>query len=538
MDVLRAHNTSPMSDDTTLKSYEDVPYDAAPEFETHPDTLGTLAYLHGMDPAPVARCRVLELGCATGGNLIPVALLNPDSTFVGIDLSPRQISQAQNVSAALNLKNTDFRAASITDVDPSWGQFDYVLCHGVYSWVPPFVQDKILDICAKNLSPYGVAYVSYNCYPGWRQRTVLRDLFKYRCRDIPDSRDKIAESRRFLAKLADSIPNDEGTYAKMLKEEVRILDTVRDTYILHEFLEDNNEPLHFHEFAARCAAHGLQYLSEASPWHGAHGRRAKMVESLLGRPAADVVELEQVLDFLVNRTFRRSLLVHADVALTRPMIPSRIRDTHVLGLARPGSEKPDLYTDKEEVFNTPYRTSVTTNSPMVKTALALANAVWPQPVPFPALAAETRRRLAENSPRTPHEDLDAHLSVALMQAYPGRLIELYRSPPSFSRVVSEKPEAFPFARIQAADGLPMLTNVMHRLVQVESDVDRLLISLLDGTRTPRDLAHALLSTLQRGDTQLTKDGNPVTDASTLQSFINEYLPDALSRFARTALLIR
>ena len=85
----------------------------------------------------IRRCRVLELGCASGGNLIPMAMDFPDSEFLGIDLSARQIEAGKVHLANLKPRNIELRAASIMDVDAGYGQFDYIICHGVFSWVPP-----------------------------------------------------------------------------------------------------------------------------------------------------------------------------------------------------------------------------------------------------------------------------------------------------------------------------------------------------------------------------------------------------------------
>src|SRR5262249_12745352 len=177
-----------------LTTYDQVPYDARPRYATHPDCLATLAVLLGMKPAPVDRCRVLEVGCATGGNLIPLAQALPQSTFVGFDLAPRQIEQGRRVAAAAGLGNIDLRPVGILDVDQSVGQFDYILCHGVYSWVGPDVRDAILRLCRDRLAPQGVAYVSYNTYPGWHLRAPIRDLMRYHVRDIPGRQDQIAQA--------------------------------------------------------------------------------------------------------------------------------------------------------------------------------------------------------------------------------------------------------------------------------------------------------------------------------------------------------
>jgi len=105
-------------------SYDEVPYGSNVFHDTHPDSLATWATLLGMQPPPVERCRVLELGCGTGANLMPMAQDLPGSHFVGIDLSPRQIAMGQEVVEALHLRNLELKAVSVLDVDASFGQFD------------------------------------------------------------------------------------------------------------------------------------------------------------------------------------------------------------------------------------------------------------------------------------------------------------------------------------------------------------------------------------------------------------------------------
>src|SRR5262245_19330419 len=143
-------------------SYDEVPYHSYPFPETHPERMATIAHLFGLKAPDVANCRVLELGCASGGNILPMAERLSNSKFVGIDLSKRQVEAGKHAISQLGLANIELRYGSIMEVDDSWGQFDYVICHGVFAWVPTAVQDKILEVCRRNLTPDGVAYVSYN----------------------------------------------------------------------------------------------------------------------------------------------------------------------------------------------------------------------------------------------------------------------------------------------------------------------------------------------------------------------------------------
>ena len=127
---------------TNQNTYDLVPYESNPFPQTHPDRLAVIATLLGMRPANPAKCRVLEIGCASGGNLIPLALVYPESTFVGIDLSQVQVAEGQETVRALGLTNVDLKTMNILDFPADAGKFDFILCHGVYSWIPPPVSRK------------------------------------------------------------------------------------------------------------------------------------------------------------------------------------------------------------------------------------------------------------------------------------------------------------------------------------------------------------------------------------------------------------
>ena len=179
-------------------TYDEVPYDSLPVPGSHPDRLSTVARLPGMDVPAVDVSRVLELGCAGGGNLIPMAIGLPRAQFTGVDLSPVQVADGETVIRALQLSNVKLVAASVMDIDESFGEFDYIIAHGIYSWVPNAVQEKILDICQRNLAPRGVAYVSYNTLPGWRTRGMIRDLMRYHALQFETAGERVPQARAML----------------------------------------------------------------------------------------------------------------------------------------------------------------------------------------------------------------------------------------------------------------------------------------------------------------------------------------------------
>lgn len=137
--------------------YDEVFYPGHVYGLTHPNHLATIAAVYGMQPAPVERCRVLELGCGVGGNLLPMAFQYPDSEFIGVDLSGVTIERGQRNIATLGVSNIKLLHCDIMNVDASFGQFDYIIAHGVYSWVPPAVREKMMTIFKHNLAPRGSA---------------------------------------------------------------------------------------------------------------------------------------------------------------------------------------------------------------------------------------------------------------------------------------------------------------------------------------------------------------------------------------------
>jgi SAM-dependent methyltransferase len=316
--------------------YDTVPYPSLSYAQSHPDRLATVATLLGMAPAPVDRCRVLELGCAGGWNLIPMAYGLPGSEFVGIDNSARQIAEGQAIVKALDLPNIDLKPLDILDADASLGQFDYVIAHGVFSWVPKEVQDAILELCKRNLAPNGVAYISYNAYPGWRMLGIIRDMMLYHTRALSDPQEKAIEARALLDFLAESVPAESGAYgsflnmyAQMLQGELKGSSHRGNSFLLHDELEEVNEPFYFYEFAERAANYGLQYLGEAEMRSMMDTNFPPQVSAGLRQISNSVIDLEQYMDFLRNQTFRKTLLCHDDVVLSRTLTTDQLRSFYV-----------------------------------------------------------------------------------------------------------------------------------------------------------------------------------------------------------------
>jgi len=270
--------------------YDVVPYRTFPRRQTHPDRLAALATLFGMSPKPVTRCRMLEIGCGNGGNLIPLAYHLPESEFVGVDLARGAIAAGRRMARDLGLRNVDLRAADLRTIGEADGKFDYIMAHGVYSWVPAEVRDALLAVCRARLSPQGVAYISYNVFPGRYPRHALRQMLLHETRGIADPRRRLAAARRFPETAA--LPDD---------------------VLFHDDLAAVNEPSWFHEFLEHAGRHRLQFLGEADP-HEMFDPRGRLQDT----------EGEQREDCRKQRSFRQTLLCHARVPLRRKVTAAQM----------------------------------------------------------------------------------------------------------------------------------------------------------------------------------------------------------------------
>jgi SAM-dependent methyltransferase len=463
-------------------TYDELPYDDKPIRVTHPDNLAAIATLYGMRPAPPETSRVLELGCAAGHNLIAMAVSLPNAHFTGIDLSPRQIADGAVTVTALGLPNVALKHLSLLDVDDAFGQFDYIIAHGVYSWVPPPVQDKLLSVCARHLAPSGVAYVSYNTFPGWHQRGMVREMLAYHVGQFTEARQRVEQARAFLTFIIDSRPPQMNvtTYHRLLTDEAELLRDAADSYLFHEHLEEVNQPLYFHEFMARASAKGLQYLAEARPHLPLEVFPAE-TQDVLGEMGADPVRKEQYLDFLRNCTFRRTLLCHAAQTLDRAGPAELMAAFRFTNTAWPPSRDFDV-TGAAVVEFSGDGVQASTNSPLVKAALAELCEAWPRAVPFGALLERVWDRLKGGSAQPlQKEDIPEALAAALLRCYHINLIRLHVFDPPFVLNISERPRASALARMQAARGQLLISNLCQAFVRLDQR-DCVLLTHLDGSR--------------------------------------------------------
>jgi len=512
--------------------YDALPYHGSFIPMTHPDQMATMAVLHGMEPPPVVHCRVLEIGCTDGGNLLTIAQSLPNASFLGVDLSPRQVAEGQATLQELGVANVELRTLDLTRIDATYGLFDYIICHGVYSWVTGPVRDKILEICSRNLAPNGVAYIGYNTYPGWHSRMMLRDLMLFHTQGISDPTKRVQQARAILDFVSRSSVPQDSLRARYLLEETKRLENFADTYIFHDYLAEENHPVYFHEFIAHAASAGLRYLSR-SIFSLDELRLSSDFRDVISQFGPDVVRREQYVDFVLYRSFRQSLLCHAGLKTHGSPLPEAIRSLHLVAMARPENPAPDLRTQAREPFLTFHGDRLSVDEPLLKSALLALHRLWPRSTGFEDLWASTLELLGRSEATA--DSNRAEFAMKLLQCHVMRLLNVHTFEPPIATEPGERPRTGALARRNAARGERVVSLRNH--ISVLEEIDGLVLPLLDGSRDQAAVVGELAQAVEAGKLNLESNGKPVTEPAAVHEALESIVRSSFLRLADQALLI-
>jgi methyltransferase-like protein/2-polyprenyl-3-methyl-5-hydroxy-6-metoxy-1,4-benzoquinol methylase len=519
--------TMPDLIELTQLQYDEVPYASHPFPQTAPEHTAAVVHLFGLSVPEIATARVLELGCAAGGNLIPMAVRYPDLKAVGLDLSGVQIQQGKDRITELGISNVELRQADLAEVNTeSLGEFDFIICHGVYSWVPPQVQEAILRICKQNLAPDGIAYVSYNTYPGWKAKEILRDAMVIRGNTRTTPSERLSYARGMIDFLKHVAPQN-GVLAKVLEEHAPTLDHYQDHYLLHEYLEPINAPCYFQEFLKRAGQHQLGYVAEASPaTMFVSNFRPEISEPLLKEFGQSQEMLEQYLDFVVNRTFRQTLLVHDDKAknIRYQLSWERFHTLHFAAhlLRRDGLSRLD---GSRQAYVHPSG-MIELSGAATKSAMDVLSSAWPSSIFYPDLVKAVKENLQEANLSLPESAIETEICGLLELLVIRGLTEMRTKPVIIQNAANACIDIHPAIRkstlLSQNEVLPTTFNWWHQMVAL-SVVERYLVPHLDGTNDKAALARLLQTHVADGQVSFSRNGQPIVDPDELSASIGEHI---------------
>ena len=456
--------------------YDALPYPGYSFPQSHPARLAAQATLRGLRPPLVETARVLELGSGDGGNVVPMAFGLPDAAFVGVDLNEKALARGRALARALNLTNVDLVQGDLEELTLD-GPFDYVVAHGVYSWVSPAARDNVLALAGAALSDHGVLYVSYNAKPGGHLRQIVRELMQFATRYETDPR-RIVERARGAVRLVQQAQGPSDVYGVFLDEYLTKVLERSDAGVFHDDLEVYNEAVYLEQIVEHAGRHGLQYLADAEMRESSFGNLAPGVADALDalEPRTEV-EQEQALDFLRVRMYRQTLFCRSDAPRNDLPEQSTLESLHAYSPLHPEDANASLRDESLVQFVGRHDARMKTDHPAVKQAFAALGEAWPGPR---AIADLTRAS----------DDPDA-VRQALLGGHTAGLVQLTSHAPAIASDPSGKPRVSALARAQADRGDVAVTNLKHERIPVADENGRALIKLCDGTRDRAALHEAM-----------------------------------------------
>ena len=516
--------------------YDQVLYPPAVYPEAHPDRLATVGTLRGMDPAPLRGCRVLELGCGTGENLIPLALNFPGGEFIGLDLARDPVTLGAASIAELGLTNIQLHPVNLCDADVErFGSFDYIIAHGLYSWVPKLTRERILALCRELLTPHGIAYISYNAYPGNHLHDLARGIIRFHTRRCGSPPEKVQRARAILKFLAESrlVPNP---YVNALGFEFERVAKQQDEVFFHDDLGEINQPFYFHEFISAARRHNLQFLGEAG-CDDLHSENftADALTKLSGLEQEEELIREQYKDFLIGRAFRRTLLCRSEVDLAPVFLPERISKLYASCDATPVDRKV-TGEPMGALFRRPNGAELETNHGLVAASFRYLCSEWPCSVAFGLVLDHARREAAGNGGSPGLEDQASLLAQAWTNAYKGGFLQLHTNFPRVVNKVSVYPECSALVRFQLRR-TGAVTNQLHQRVRFDDPLSRDVAQLLDGSRDEEAITHIILESVRTGQAEIRENNAKVTDPCRIAAALKLQIREVLAALARQGLLI-
>ncbi len=503
------------------ESYDELPYDSYSFPMSHPEHLCIIATLMGYEYPDFTRAKVLELGCAGGGNLLPIAIDNPEAEFIGIDLSPVQIAEANQHKKALDLSNIEFKTFDIMDIEKDFGEFDFIIAHGVFSWVPDLVRDKILKIINQNLSEKGLAYISWNVMPGWSAQKTIRDILLSHTKIYDKAEEKVEHAKLLMDFLSENMLDESCLKSSIIRINDKFKEEGNDSYILHEYLEHSNNQFYFSEFNKMLEDNKLKYVGDSAISSMNPERFNQETTNFL--KSLDPLTKEQYTDYITGNPFRGSIVTKASNKQKKVDIEQLKKMYYYTKL------KCDLDYDKVSIKDE-ISFSEVGSSFCIKSSDSITNSLLLEMSKTRFYAYSFGQMLAIIEKKLTGYDKNI-LSKSLLSALVRYILNGALKPTlkksRHSVEIPDKPEAYILARYQASlPNIYKVTTFLHTTAQI-NDNEKILLQFLNGKNDIKKISELFYEYIDNNKISLKNNGLMVTSPSEKIKLVENLVKDSL-----------
>jgi methyltransferase-like protein/SAM-dependent methyltransferase len=500
-------------------------FESLPSPERHISRLATIGTLFGLEVTNPESAKVLEIACGTGRNLIPQATQYPNAYFYGFDFDPKSIEKAVYFKELLKLTNINFEEKSIQAYNNFKDKFDYIICHGFFSWVPENLRATILKVCKNCLSDNGIVYISHNALPGWFERSKIQQLL-IRDSSKKSQEEQVADAKRMLN---NRLINQQYESEKQ-KIEIENCLKQSDAFIFHELLNPDTRAYHLSQISELTAKENLYYLGDSLPKRMRYPRFEEIIQFELEGDKKRLrlytrIQKEQYIDQLYSLSFRGSIFCHKN--LSNDCIDfSKLQNLYLSSPLLPKENQIDIFSDLPVTFFGPQESSAEINKAFMKAFFLNFRQTWPNPVPFSELYSLAEKLSGQSMDIN---ELCQELSVFFCF---GLLEVSLKDLPNFAKDLKDNCLS-KFTKLEAQES-SWLTSRKHEFLPID-DFDRSLINLLDQETSIEELEEKILNLIKENKLSVQKNKDTVSD-SEIKVLVKETIKTRLAWYYEQALL--
>ena len=284
-----------------------------------PGSLDAAARRAGLHRSATRRpFRMLDIGCGDGYGLALMAAAHPEGEFVGIDALESHVARGHDFAEHLGLQNLQLRCQTFEQaLQCDDGLFDYIVCHGVISWVNADNRARAIRLGASRLAPNGIFYLGYNAMPGMQSMLTFQKLVhRLADRQSGSAIDRFRTAASMIEHWRElPIDSVSESFMHFLRDK---LDHAPENYLTHEYLQDCWQPQWAEDVHGTAAQHGLKFLSSSRVLHHRPDLRLRKTQRAALEDIDDPLLRETLTDSFVDETFRQDLFVRDDTVLIAP----------------------------------------------------------------------------------------------------------------------------------------------------------------------------------------------------------------------------
>jgi len=465
-----------------MTTYDENPYPSFFHPSTNPARIGAVVKAMGLVPPPTANARILDVGCGDGLNAMTIGMAFPGASVEAFDLSTVQIARGLALCEGAGIRNVTLSACGLSDFPDHGSRYDYIIAHGLYSWISEPVAGDLLALIRERLAPGGIAILSHDTPPLGAMKASLIEFLRAYTDGITEPKQRLREARIGLAKLMQA-QAAESPYLNFLQMIQSIYGWSDDAFVSHDLLSEDYRCVSPEQLQHECATVGLMLLGDCQMSSVFEDAANPLWRDVVEQMGPSAVKRAIAADHLGGRMFRTSIIAHSD----HPPAIDR-QGSRLSGLYFSSNAGADIETDTESgtqrvTYTGENRSKLTAHEPVIIQIIEALRDAFPSELTLDEVAA--------------HLDIPINLVEAgLKRALVASVVTAFSEPLSKVSRAPERPKISELSRHLALLDYEDIPTRRLEIATLSDEGARWLVSKMDGFHTAQDLC-AMMSAYRK-----------------------------------------